>query len=138
MVENVSSYLAYKHSTLTEWEFLHAVAQEADCLILLDINNIYVSAFNNGFDPHDYLNGFSTDRVAQFHLAGFENRGTHLLDSHSAAIHPPVWDLYTQALEKFGRIPTIIEWDNDIPPFTALQREATRAKQLMEKYAFAA
>ncbi|HEX4044039.1 MAG TPA: DUF692 domain-containing protein [Gammaproteobacteria bacterium] len=135
MIENVSSYLSFKHATLTEWEFLQAVAEEADCLILLDINNIYVSATNNKFKPADYLMKLNTPRVAQIHLAGFEDRGTHLLDTHSAAVTPPVWDLYATALKKFGAVPTVIEWDNHIPDFIRLQQEATQAKQLMEKHA---
>lgn len=132
MIENVSSYLAFKHSTLTEWQFLQAVAEEADCLILLDINNIYVSAKNNGFDPHHYLDELMTHRVAQFHLAGHENHGAYLLDTHGSSISADVWQLYDKALEKFGAIPTIIEWDNHIPDFETLQREALNAQKRME------
>lgn len=138
MIENVSSYLAFKHSHLKEWEFLQAVADEADCLILLDINNIYVSAQNNKFSANDYLTALNPKRIAQFHLAGFENKKNHLLDSHSEKVHPPVWELYRLALEKFGRIPTIIEWDTDIPGFTELLKEANQAKFYMDKYAIAA
>lgn len=134
MIENVSSYLSFKHSTLTEWEFLQAIAQEADCLILLDINNIYVSAKNNGFNPYDYLTGLTTDRIAQFHLAGFEDHGNYLLDTHSAPICPEVADLFTAALKQFGAVPTIIEWDKQIPDFSQLQREANMAQKLMDEY----
>lgn len=138
MIENVSSYLTFKHSTLTEWEFLQAVAEEADCLILLDINNIYVSGQNNGFNPNDYLKGLTTQRIAQYHLAGFEDRGMYLLDSHSAKVYPPVWQLFAKALEKFGNLPTIIEWDNQIPDFLELQQEAKIAKNFMDMYAITA
>jgi uncharacterized protein (UPF0276 family) len=137
MIENVSSYLAFKHSSLTEWQFLQAVAEEADCLILLDINNIYVSASNNKFKPDDYLIGLTTERVAQFHLAGFEDCGQYLLDSHSAPIYSQVWELFSRALEKFGPLPTIIEWDNHIPNFSRLQQEANTAQKFMEKYVVA-
>lgn len=135
MIENSSTYLQFKHSTLTEWEFLQAVADEADCLILLDINNIYVSAHNNDFNPHDYLQGLAASRITQFHLAGFEDQGTHLLDTHSAPIFPTVWNLFAKALERFGALPTIIEWDNLIPDFLRLQQEATSAQKFMEEYA---
>lgn len=136
MIENVSSYLAFKHSTMTEWEFLQAVAEEANCLILLDINNIFVSAKNNNFNAIDYLQKlFTKKRVAQFHLGGYENQGTYLLDTHSAAVHSPVWDLFTKAIEKFGMIPTAIEWDNNIPDFPDLLKEAEKAKSIMERYA---
>lgn len=129
MIENVSSYLAFKHSTLTEWEFLQAVADEADCLILLDINNIYVSAQNNEFDPHNYLDGIAPTRVGQFHLAGFQDHGTHLLDTHGAAVYPAVWDLFDTALKKFGNVPTLIEWDNNIPDFPELLKEVKKAEE---------
>lgn len=132
MIENVSSYLNFKHSHMNEWEFLQAVADESDCLILLDINNIYVSAYNNQFDPLDYLRGLSPKRVTQFHLAGFQQYETHLLDTHSTPIHPPVWELFVAALKKFGSLPVSIEWDNNIPDFNHLLQEAKHAEHLME------
>ncbi|HVV69065.1 MAG TPA: DUF692 domain-containing protein [Gammaproteobacteria bacterium] len=135
MIENVSSYLAFNHSTLTEWEFLKTVADEADCLILLDINNIYVSACNNAFNPEMYLHELNTERVAQFHLAGFEDKGTHLLDSHSAKVYAPVWALFEKALDKFGALPACIEWDNQIPDFPHLQQEALMAQNRMLMHA---
>lgn len=131
MIENVSSYLFFPHATLREWEFLQAVAQEADCLILLDINNIYVSGHNNGFDPLTYLSHLSSERVAQFHLAGFEDCGTHLLDTHGATVSPAVWELFKVALTKFGSLPTAIEWDNHLPNFPHLLEEAEIAKNIM-------
>ena len=133
LIENVSSYLCFKHSEFTEWQFLQYVAEEADCLILLDINNIYVSANNNGFNPDDYLDLLSTDRVAQFHLAGFEDHHSYLLDNHGTAIDAAVWQLYIKALKKFGSQPTIIERDNQIPQLDLLIAEAKIARHLMEK-----
>jgi uncharacterized protein len=136
MIENISNYLSFKHSTLTEWEFLQAVAEEADCFILLDINNIYVSGRNNGFSPYDYLAGLTTDRIMQFHLAGFEDHGTYLLDTHSNAIYPEVLNLFTKALELFGTVPTIIEWDKQIPNFDRLQEEAKMVQKLVANYEY--
>jgi uncharacterized protein (UPF0276 family) len=136
MIENVSTYLQFSHSTLKEWEFLNAVANEADCLILLDINNIYVSAYNNHFDPLQYINTVTKKRVAQFHLAGYNDQGPFLLDTHSAPIHLPVWKLFIATIKRFGQMPTIIEWDNDIPEFSQLIREAQRASMLMNNYAY--
>lgn len=135
MIENVSTYLNFTHSTMAEWEFIQAVAEEADSLILLDINNIYVSAYNNNFDAKTYLSYLSPERIAQFHLAGYEDKGTHLLDTHGSSIHQPVWKLYEEALVHFGNVPTLIEWDNQIPTFTDLLKEANKAKQLMDAYA---
>lgn len=132
LIENVSSYFRFKHSELTEWQFLQAIAEEADCFILLDINNIYVSAMNNAFNPKEYINALATNRVAQFHLAGFENHESHLLDNHGSAIHPEVWQLYKNALNKFGTQPTLIERDNHIPHLTILMNEAKQAQNLIE------
>ena len=133
LIENVSSYLSYTVSTLSEWEFITAVAEGADCYILLDVNNIYVSASNLGFNALEYLFGIPIQRVRQFHLAGYQNQGTHLLDTHGAAVHPSVWELYEAALQRFGPLPTLIEWDTDIPPFSVLQEEAKKADNLMKQ-----
>lgn len=130
VVENVSSYVAYRHSQMSEWAFLTAVAEEADCDVLLDINNIYVSARNHGFDARDYLRNAPHARVREMHLAGYEDHGTHLLDTHSRPVHEPVWELYAQALEFLPEVPTLLEWDNDIPPFQTLMTEATKAERL--------
>ena len=128
LIENVSSYLTYTHSTMTEWEFLSAVADRADCGIFLDVNNIYVSATNHGFAPADYLAGVPPDRVAQFHLAGFSDRTTFLHDTHDHPVADPVWDLYAQAVHRFGPLSTLIEWDDHIPTFERLSAEADRAR----------
>ncbi len=131
LIENVSSYLTYKASQMEEWEFLNLVVEKAGCEVLLDINNIYVSAHNHGFDPEAYLLAVPVHKVRQFHLAGYEDQGTHLLDSHAESVHAPVWDLYEKALTHLGPLPTLIEWDNNIPEFHVLYAEATKAQALM-------
>jgi len=127
LVENVSSYIQFRDSAITEWDFVNEVVQGADCDLLLDINNIYVSAENHQFDAQDYLDAIPVARVREMHLAGYEDRGSYLLDSHSRPVHEPVWDLYEQALLRVGSVPTLIEWDQDIPDFTVLRAEARRA-----------
>lgn len=133
LIENLSSYLTYKHSTLTEWEFVDALAQKADCYILLDINNIYVSAYNHNFDAQTYLNTMPVERVKEIHLAGYEHGEGCLVDSHSTPVHAPVWALYEQAMRKFFNVPTLIEWDNDIPEFETLMLEKSRADAIQQK-----
>ena len=126
-LENVSSYVTYRDSTMSEWEFLAAVAERADCGILLDVNNVYVSSRNHGFDAAAYLAGIPPKRVVQFHLAGHSDKGNWLLDSHDAAVPDPVWELYRGAVRRFGRTPTLIEWDDRIPPLEALVAETRKA-----------
>ena len=126
-LENVSSYVAYRASTLTEWEFLGALAERADCGILLDVNNVHVSARNHGFDPHAYLAGVPADRVVQIHLAGHEDKGAYLLDSHDAAVPESVWDLYRLTVARLGRVPTLVEWDDRIPELEVLVGESRKA-----------
>ncbi|MEJ2591179.1 MAG: DUF692 domain-containing protein [Candidatus Thiodiazotropha sp.] len=130
LLENVSSYITYQASTLTEWEFLAAVVEAADCLILLDINNIHVSAFNHGFDPLDYLNGIPGSRVIQFHLAGHQHHGSHIIDTHDAPIVDAVWDLYAEAVRRFGRVSTLIERDDNIPSLSDLVEELDSARSI--------
>lgn len=130
VIENVSSYLQYQQSIMPEWEFLRAVAEEADCGILLDVNNIYVSAHNHAFDPLDYLYAIPAARVRQIHLAGYEDRGTHLLDTHGHPVSDPVWDLYAAAIRHLGATPTLIEWDNDVPTLDSLLAEASKAAKV--------
>jgi len=130
LLENVSSYVTYAHSEMTEWEFLSAVAERADCLILLDINNIYVSAHNHQFDPLDYLNNVPVKRVQQFHLAGHLNLGNIIIDSHGDTVIDPVWSLYEAALRRFGPVSTMIERDDNIPPFAELLAELEMARQI--------
>jgi len=128
LVENVSSYVAYAHSVMSEWEFLAAVAERADCGILLDVNNIYVSAVNHGFDAERYLAGIPVGRVGQIHLAGHTDNGTHLLDTHDHPVRAEVWDLYRSAVRRFGRISSLVEWDEHIPPFADVLAESERAR----------
>jgi len=130
LVENVSSYMQFRDSDCSEWDFLNEVVHRADCDILLDINNIYVSSINHQFDALDYLRAIPATRVKEMHLAGYEDHGNYLLDSHSRPVHQPVWELYKQALQHTGSIPTLIEWDQDIPDFTILLEEAARANAI--------
>jgi uncharacterized protein (UPF0276 family) len=128
LLENVSSYLTFTHSTLREWEFLAAVAERADCGLLLDVNNVHVSAVNHGFDPLDYLAGLPAGRVGQIHLAGHIDLGTHLLDTHDGPVIDAVWNLYRHAVRRFGRVSTLVEWDDHIPEFDVVRAEAERAR----------
>ena len=135
LVENVSSYVTFGHSAMPEWEFLSAVAEEADCGILLDVNNVYVSAMNHGFDAICYLDAVPAGRVGQIHLAGHRDEGTHLLDTHDGPVIPPVWALYRHALRRLGRVSTLIEWDERVPDFDTLVAEAEHAR-LVERETF--
>jgi uncharacterized protein (UPF0276 family) len=130
LIENVSSYLSYRSSEMTEWEFLAAIAEQADCLILLDINNIYVSACNHGFKPESYLQHMDASRIQQFHLAGHTRQGDFLIDTHDQPVPDPVWALYTQALTQFGPVTTMIERDDNIPAFDELLDELGQARSL--------
>jgi len=129
LVENVSTYGTFKASEMNEWEFLTCVVERADCYILLDINNIYVNAFNHSFAPREYLAKLPMERVKEIHLAGYTDYGDHLLDTHGSQVSEPVWQLYRETIERHGVIPTLIEWDNDIPSFDTLRAEALRAAQ---------
>jgi uncharacterized protein (UPF0276 family) len=128
LLENVSSYVEFAASSLTEWEFLARVAEDADCGILLDVNNVYVSARNHGFDPDAYLAGIPADRVGQFHLAGHSDHGKYVLDTHDAPVVDAVWELYRSALRRFGRVPALIEWDDQVPDLERLVEESRRAR----------
>jgi hypothetical protein len=127
-LENASSYLEYRESTMPEHEFLVELAERADCGILLDVNNVYVSAYNHGFDAHAYIDAIPPDRVVQMHLAGHTDRGTHLLDTHSDHVCDGVWRLYRRAIRRCGAVSTLIEWDEDIPSWHVLAAEAGRAR----------
>ena len=128
LLENVSSYLTFVHSSMPEWTFLAAVAQGADCGILLDVNNVFVSAMNHGFRAEDYLTALPADRIGQIHLAGHSDRGTHLLDTHDAPVRAEVWELYRDAVRVFGPVSTLVEWDDHIPPIEDVLAEAERAR----------
>jgi uncharacterized protein (UPF0276 family) len=128
LIENVSSYVAYNASTMTEWEFVAEVAARADCLLLVDLNNVVVSAANHGFEPATYLAGLPAERVWQFHLAGHDVRPNHRFDSHRGAVPDEVWSLYRDARARFGDVSTLIEWDEDIPSWEVLRAEAEKAR----------
>ena len=131
-VENVSSYLSYKASSMPEWEFLTEVTERADCGILLDVNNVFVSSINHGFDPTVYLDAVPADRVVQIHLAGHEIRDGYRIDTHDAPVCDEVWDLYAHAIERLGPISTLVEWDGNIPSFERLSEEAERAREVRQ------
>jgi uncharacterized protein (UPF0276 family) len=133
LLENVSSYLSYVESGCSEWDFVTEVARRADCLILLDINNIYVSARNHGFEPMTYLNAIDPARVRQLHLAGHSDYGEYVIDTHDHAVADPVWELYDQALQRFGAVSTMIERDDNIPPLQELVAELDLARDIASR-----
>jgi uncharacterized protein len=130
-VENVSSYAEYHESEMTEWEFLNEVVHVADCGILLDVNNIYVSSRNHGFNPMDYVNSIPAERVAQIHIAGHSKFEKYILDTHDHPVLDPVWKLYARAIERCGPTATLLEWDDNIPSFEDVHTEALKAKQFL-------
>lgn len=130
LIENVSSYLTYVQSAMPEWEFLSEIARRSDCGVLLDVNNVYVSAVNHGFDPSAYIAGIPPARVGQVHVAGHTDEGTHLLDTHDAPVRAEVWDLYRQVVARVGRVSTLVEWDEHIPSWSVLVAEAERARSV--------
>ena len=138
LLENPSSYVAFRDSTITEWDFLSEVARRADCGILLDVNNIYVSARNHGFDPLEYLDTIPGDRIGQIHLAGHSDKGKYLLDTHDHPVPDPVWDLYRETIRRFGRISTLIERDDNIPELEELVAESRKAAAAETEVATAA
>ena len=133
MLENVSSYMTFAHSEMPEWEFVAEVARRSDCRILLDVNNVYVNARNHGFDASHYIDQIPQGRVGQMHLAGYADQGDHLLDTHDQPVTEPVWQLYEQAVRRFGHIPTLIEWDEKLPDFQVLAAEAARAERIQKQ-----
>lgn len=135
LVENASSYVAFAESDMSEWEFVNEVVAEADCLLLLDVNNVYVNAVNHGFDARDYLAAMPAARVAEIHLAGFDTdeRAQCLVDTHGKPVHEPVWALYRETVRRIGPRPTLIEWDADIPPLDVLLDEAAKANAILEQ-----
>jgi len=134
LIENVSSYLQFNNSNIPEWEFLNGVSALSGCGILLDINNIYVNSINHGFDPMRYIDAISYEAVDEIHLAGFDTNGRCLIDTHGKPVSKEVWALYEYALSRFGAIPTLIEWDTDIPPLSTLLSEASKAELMLEKF----
>lgn len=138
LLENVSSYLTFHSSEMSEWEFVSEVARRADCALLLDVNNIYVSSVNHGFDALKYLQAMPADRIRQIHLAGHSDLGGHLIDTHDHPIVEPVWNLYCAAVELFGAVPTMIERDDNIPDLSELVAELNIARQLSHRHTQAA
>ena len=134
LLENVSSYVSYSDSVMTEAEFYREVTERADCLMLLDINNIYVSAYNHNFDPYSYLTAMPNERVYQFHLAGHTQEDNLIIDTHDHPIADPVFDLYAAAVEHFGRVSTMIERDDNIPPLPELLNELDHVKNIAENH----
>jgi uncharacterized protein (UPF0276 family) len=131
-VENVSSYAEFHVSEMTEWEFLSEVVELADCGILLDVNNIYVSSKNHGFDPYDYVNGIPADRVGQIHVAGHTKFEKYILDTHDHPVLDPVWKLYAHAVRRSGVTATLLEWDDKIPSFQEVHDEALKANEFID------
>lgn len=133
-VENVSSYAEFHQSDMTEWEFLAEVVDQADCGILLDVNNIYVSAQNHGFDPFDYLRGVQAERVGQIHIAGHSRYRKYILDTHDHPVPDPVWALYEDAIRRSGHTATLLEWDDRIPSFDEVHDEALKARRYLHEH----
>lgn len=130
LIENVSSYVNFEQSEMTEWEFLREISERADCLLLFDVNNVYVSGFNHGFDPREYIDALPSQRIQQIHLAGHTNCGTHIIDTHDAAIIDEVWKLYSYTIEAYGPVSTMIERDDHIPDLDVLVAELDQARAL--------
>jgi uncharacterized protein (UPF0276 family) len=135
VVENVSSYAEFHASEMTEWQFLAEVVEDADCGILLDVNNIYVSAMNHEFDPLEYVNAVPAHRVAQIHIAGHSKYEKYILDTHDHPVIDPVWQLYARAIVRCGPTPTLLEWDDHIPTFDEVHAEAKKAQKYLQRHA---
>jgi uncharacterized protein (UPF0276 family) len=133
ILENPSTYVEFASSTMREWEFLNALVERADCGLLLDVNNVYVSAHNHGYEPCEYLDAIAYDRVVQFHVAGHTHSDQHLIDSHIGPVAPPVWDLLQVAHARAPNASVLVEWDAEIPPFETLLQEAHRARQYLSQ-----
>jgi len=132
LVENVSSYLEYKHSTLSEPDFIAALAEDADCDLLFDVNNAYVNQVNHGSPAGAFLDVLPLERIREIHLAGYEDKGDYLIDAHNNRVTPPVWACYAETIRHMPDVPTLIEWDNDLPAFEVLLEEARHAEQAAE------
>jgi len=130
LIENVSSYLTYKQSEMSEWDFILEIVKQSGCYLLLDVNNVYVSSFNHNFDPMAYINSMPPGRVAQIHLAGHTNHGDYIIDTHNAPVIEPVWDLYEATIQRLGPVSTMIERDDNMPDFSELLSEINHAKRL--------
>jgi uncharacterized protein (UPF0276 family) len=132
LIENVSSYLIYKQSEMSEWEFLLEIVNQSGCYILLDVNNVYVSSVNHGFNPLDYIYAMPRERVAQIHLAGHSNNGDYIIDTHDAPVAQAVWELYAETIRHLGKISTMIERDDNMPAFADLLAEIEQARSIAQ------
>jgi uncharacterized protein (UPF0276 family) len=130
VVENASTYVSFSESDMEEWDFVREMAERADCLLLLDVNNVFVSSFNHGRDATRFLNAIPADRVVQFHMAGHTDRKTHLIDTHDQPIRDEVWALYEKARRRFGPVSAMIERDDNFPPFSELLDELQRMRDI--------
>ena len=133
VLENASTYVRFNNSDMTEWEFISELTRRTGCWLLFDVNNVYVSAFNHGYDPYTFLEGIPADRVVQFHMAGHSHMGTHIIDTHDHPVCEDVWDLYAAALKRFGHVSTMIERDDNIPPLDELMIEVNRTREIAAK-----
>ena len=131
-LENTSSYLTFESSTLSEWEFISEIAERADIGLLFDVNNVYVSAYNHGFDPYEFVEHVPHERIVQIHLAGHTHLGAYIIDTHRGEVSAPVWDLYRRTLELTGPVSTLIEWDDEIPALDVLLTEAEKARAVRD------
>jgi uncharacterized protein (UPF0276 family) len=131
VLENPSSYVTFAHSTMSEWEFISRMAEDADCGLLVDVNNVYVSSFNHDLDPAEFVRALPHERIVQCHLAGHSDYVTHLIDSHDAEVIDPVWELYRLAHGATGGVATLLEWDARIPPFPVVHAEVLKARRFM-------
>jgi uncharacterized protein (UPF0276 family) len=131
ILENPSTYLTFEHSTMPEWEFLNRMSEETECGLLLDVNNVYVSAFNNDFDAVEYLQKINAERVVQMHLAGHQHCGDYIVDTHDREVTDQVWELFRLAWQRTGGVSTLLEWDGDIPEFDVYHAEMLKAKNFM-------
>jgi len=132
-LENVSTYVQFGQSEMTEWEFISELSRRTGCWLLFDVNNVYVSSFNHGYDARAFLNGIPTDRVVQFHLAGHSDMKNYVVDTHDHPVRDEVWDLYEDSLKRFGPVSTMIERDDDIPPLADMLEELGHARVLAQK-----
>lgn len=134
VLENPSSYVTFEDSTMDEWEFVSRLAEAADCGLLLDVNNVYVSSFNHDMDPEEFIRSLPHERIVQFHLAGHSDYTTHLIDTHDNHVVEPVWELYRLAHQLTGGVSTLLEWDAKIPPFPVVHEEVLKAKHFMHEH----
>lgn len=132
ILENPSTYMGFKHSSIPEWEFLRRLTEETGCGLLLDVNNVYVTCFNNDLDPIEYIKGIPHDRIVQMHIAGHLHCGTHIIDTHDSVVLNSVWELFRLVWQSTGGVATLLEWDSNIPSFNEYHQELLKAKQYME------